>query len=93
MLFTPSTHTYTPIDPIERHRIESGRPATRAEVIQRQRRHIIEDALAMNVNHDSRPARGNRFDNSFLPDALTGIRRSLSRMLTTAGHRIGPEAA
>lgn len=93
MLFTPSTTPLTAYDPIEHERLETGRPASRAEVIQRQRRHIVEDALAMSVDHNAQDARATRSAFQFLPETLDGIRRSLSRALVNAGHRIGPEAA
>lgn len=91
MMFTPTTFPSAAYDPIEHDRVENGRPASRMEVIQHQQRAMRHNALAMTVTDEV--SRDERSAFQFLPDTLDGIRRSLSRALVNAGHRIGPEAA
>ena len=90
MMFVPTSYPSAAFDPIERDRIESGRPATRLEVIQHQQRAMHHDRLTLATGTSDESARP-AFH--FLPETIDGIRRSLSRMLVHAGHRIGPEAA
>lgn len=93
MMFFPNSFPSAPFDPIERARVETGRPSTRLEVLQHQQRAMRHDTIVLATIGNEHTAREERSVLHLLPDALTGIRRSLSRMLTTAGHRIGPEAA
>jgi hypothetical protein len=90
MMFIPTTFPSAAYDPIERDRVKSGRPATRLEVLQHQERAMRIDRLKMATES---PEKTERPVLQLLPDTLDGIRRSLSRMLVHAGHRIGPEAA
>lgn len=90
MMFTPTTFPSAAYDPIERDRVESGRPATRLEVLQHQQRAMHRDHMKLATEA---PEKSERTAFSFLPETLDGIRRSISRALVNAGHRIGPEAA
>ena len=93
MMFVPTTFPSAAYDPIEHDRVESGRPTSRMEVLQHQQRAMRHDMIVMAVNSYDDTTRAERSVLHIVPDAVTGIRRSLSRMLTSAGHRIGPEAA
>ena len=90
MMFFPNSFPSAPFDPVERDRVESGRPATRLEILHHQHRAMRHDAIKMATepNEDA----GSSVLH-IVPETLDGIRRSLSRMLVHAGHRIGPEAA
>lgn len=90
MMFFPNSYPTSAFDPIERDRVESGRPATRMEVLQHQQRAMRHDRLKVATEA---PEGMERQAFHVLPETIDGIRRSLSRMLVQAGHRIGPEAA
>jgi hypothetical protein len=90
-MYFPTTFTTPVIDPIERQRITSGRPATRWEIVQR---HHQESRLnASLLVRDDEPSTTESAGGQRIQDAFSGIRRSLSRMLITTGERIDPEAA
>jgi hypothetical protein len=93
MMFTPTTFPKAAYDPIERDRIESGRPASRVDVHYRHQRAVRQDAIAMSGMDRQDRARDERSTLRIVPEAIDTIRRSLSRALTSAGQRIGPEAA
>lgn len=91
-MFTPLTLTSAAFDPIERDRIEIGRPASRMEVLERheqvKRHDVFAQSTAMVATQDERHSKL-----QIVPDTIDSVRRSLSRMLVHAGERIGPEAA
>jgi hypothetical protein len=90
MMFFPNSYPSAAYDPVERDRVESGRPATRLEVLQHQQRAMRHDQLKL---ASEAPEGTERAAFHFLPETVDAIRRSISRVLTNAGHRIGPEAA
>ena len=93
MMFAPTSFPSAVYDPIERDRVESGRPTSRMEVFQHQQRAMRHDTIAQVANGTEETVSDQRSVLQIVPDAVTGIRRSLSRALTSAGHRIRPEAA
>jgi hypothetical protein len=93
MMFFPNSYPSATFDPIERDRVESGRPTSRMEVLQHQQRAMHHDRIVMAVTNPEDANSDQRSVLHLVPDALTGIRRSLSRVLASAGQRIGPEAA
>lgn len=86
-MFLPTMLT-TPIDPIERDRIRSGRPASHMEIVQR---HHVESrqiaAARLNDEEQFQPA------SRTTTRPLASIRRTISRALINAGQRVNPEAA
>lgn len=93
MMFTPTTFPQAAYDPIERERIESGRPASRVDVHYRHQRAVRHDMIAMSGSDREDRVRDERSTRGILPETIGSIRRSISRALSNAGHRIGPEAA
>lgn len=88
-MFIPSSAITPVVDPIERHRITSGRPASRVEILERhQREHRLESPVIL--PETSQPE---RVETRTAPAPLANVRRALSRVLINAGERIGPEAA
>lgn len=75
-------------DPVAIERQETRRPATHLEVIQRNRQVDRRHWLAITEREEAARSRQNR-----TPALFEGIRRSLSRVLIQAGHRIDPQTA
>lgn len=92
-MFIPTNFPSTAYDPIEQDRVESGRPASRVEVIQRHQRASRHETIASVMDAPQASDRQDSPRFQMVPDAIDGIRRSLSRALVNVGQRIGPEAA
>ena len=91
-MFFPTTLTSAAFDPIERDRLETGRPASRMEVLEHHEQVKRHDTVTRSSTAVvARDERGSILHG--VPHAIDGMRRSLSRMLVQAGERIGPEAA
>jgi hypothetical protein len=90
-MYFPTTFTTPVIDPIKRERIESGRPATRWEIVQRHHQESRLNASLLVQDDESSTTGSARAHRT--PTAISGIRRAVSRMLITTGERIDPEAA
>jgi hypothetical protein len=75
-------------DPATRDRIQTGRPATHLEILQRQQEIERLHWMAVADREGIAPARGKG-----LGERVRDIRQSLSRVLITAGQRIDPQAA
>ncbi|HWV36231.1 MAG TPA: hypothetical protein VNZ55_11410 [Thermomicrobiales bacterium] len=89
-MYMPTDLLYPSLDPIEERRLQSNRPASRAEIARRVL-HSQHDALiAAQSPAEEAPA---RFAHRSAPDSMTRVRRGISRALIAAADRIGPEAA
>lgn len=98
-MFVPSTPLISRIDPSELNRIKDGRPASRTEILDRHLRehHISTQPIAADQpirvtthkNMRGTPVRRNVAS----PNPVAKVRRGISRVLITAGERIGAEAA
>lgn len=81
-----------PTDPVEIERIESRRPATQMEILQRGQREARLRWLAI-ADQEARAEARERSVAQLLPNALNSIRRSIRRAMSNAGERIGQQAA
>lgn len=98
-MFAPYSPILPAIDPIERSRIESGRPASRSEILERYLRDnrldgigtMSDQTLPAGTAQHSQPVQPLR--GQVTPFPLSRVRRTISRALMSAAERIGPEAA
>ena len=100
-MYVPTTPLVSPIDPSELNRIKNGRPASRTEILDRHLKEhrittqpvaIRQPLTASNQkNVHGTPARRRVAPAS--PNPVAKVRRGISRVLITAGQRIGTEAA
>lgn len=89
-MYFPTTFTTPAPDPIERERILTGRPESRWEIAQRH--HHVSRLHAPLLTRDEESSAADTGTHS-IPNAVSGIRRALSRVLITTGERIDPKAA
>jgi hypothetical protein len=84
--------TFISTDPIEIQRIEARRPATQMEIVQRGQREARLRWLTI-ADQEAKAESRERSILKFLPNALSGISRSVRRALGNGGERIGQQAA
>lgn len=95
-MFIPSNALMPQYDPNEVNRVKSGRPATRAEILDRSmRQHRLNTVTVMpDRSIDARSDQGKQHETAHTsPNPVISIRRGLSRALITVGERIKPQAA
>lgn len=91
-MMMPMSYTTPSTSPLERDRLESGRPASRLEVFEHRQRALREDAMAIAIDG---PEAGNGRTSllQVVPDTLDGLRHAIGRLFNNDGQRIGHEAA
>lgn len=100
-MFIPSSAFLSSMDPKEIHRLNTGRPASRSEIVER---HLRDHRFSAETITPDRSLQDPGFSNAkrtqarqnvteSTPNPVVSIRRSLSRALITFGERINPEAA
>lgn len=100
-MFLPSNAFVSRIDPNELDRIKSGRPASRSEILDRHLREhgLHNQAVVADQPLPTKASRSERLDPAhrdrpqITPNPMVKVRQGISRVLITAGERIGPEAA
>lgn len=95
----PTSTFMSSVDPNEIKRINSGRPASRSEILERHMREHRFNAetvtLDQSLQSDGREhvALPRHTEMRSTPNPVASIRRGISRALITVGERINPEAA
>ncbi len=91
-MMMPTSYTTTAMNLIELERMESGRPASRLEVLQSRQRAIREDAMAI-ANDGPETGNGRTSLLQIVPDALGSVRHAIGRLFSHDDQRMGHEAA
>ena len=99
-MYVPFTNLLPALDPDEVHRVRSGRPASRVEILERHLRHQRIHQPVFAPEERPRVARISHRDPSAdrparlsLLGPATRVRRSIGRALIAAGERLERDAA
>ncbi len=91
-MMMPTSYTTTAMNLIELERMESGRPASRLEVLQSRQRAIREDAMAIAID-GSETGNGRTSLLQIVPHTLGSVRHTIGRLFSHDDQRMGHEAA